>query len=87
MGTKIEKLNDSNYHAWKQKVLLLLALKDLDQYIDQNFLESNVESAEKRARGDRKAQAVIGLSLMCVVQKLPKRCGRPSRMFSSAILS
>jgi Domain of unknown function (DUF4219) len=28
-GFKIDKLNDTNYHTWKLKIELLLALRDL----------------------------------------------------------
>lgn len=32
-GVRIGKLSDSNYHAWKQKALLVLTLKDLGRYL------------------------------------------------------
>lgn len=35
-STKIEKLNDSTFHAWKQKIVLILALKDLDDSIEDD---------------------------------------------------
>ncbi len=35
-GFKIEKLSDSNYHAWKQKILHFLALKDLEDLIEDD---------------------------------------------------
>ena len=59
---KIEKLNDTNFHAWKRKIQLVLALRDLDQYIDD---ERPTTESEQKAwdRGDRKAQAIIGLAL------------------------
>jgi hypothetical protein len=31
---KVEKLNETSFHAWMQKVQLLLALKDLDEHIE-----------------------------------------------------
>ena len=34
-GVRIEKLNDSNYHAWKRKIQLVLSLRDLDDYIHE----------------------------------------------------
>ena len=59
---KIEKLNDTNFYAWKRKIQLVLAFRDLDQYIDDD--RPNDEIAQKTwDKGDRKAQAVIGLSL------------------------
>ena len=59
---KIDKLTDSNYHAWKQKIVLLLSLKDLDEFIEENPPTDTTELA-KWNRKDRKARAIIGLSL------------------------
>lgn len=33
---KIEKLSDSNYFAWKQKIVSVLSLKGLDQHIEDS---------------------------------------------------
>ena len=33
MSNKIDKLNVNNFHAWKQKIQHLLALKDLSEFI------------------------------------------------------
>ena len=60
VSTKIDKLNANNFHAWKQKIKHLLALKDLDEYIDSEAPTS--DSAAWR-RKDTKAQAIIGLTL------------------------
>ena len=62
-STKIERLNDTNYHAWKQKILLLLILKDLDAYIVQEAPPKDDGRFSQWVRGDKKAQAIIGLSL------------------------
>ena len=35
-STRIEKLHDANFHAWKQKIVLVLALKDLDDLIEMD---------------------------------------------------
>ena len=59
---KIEKLNDNNFHAWKRKIQLVLALRDLDQYIDDDRPDGDAEQ-KSWDKGDRKAQAIIGLSL------------------------
>ena len=61
-SVRIEKLNDSNFHAWKRKIQLLLAYRDLEDYIHDDRPMDEV-SQTKWDRGDRKAQAVIGLSL------------------------
>ena len=80
-ATKIEKLTDSNFHFWKQKIVLLLALKDLDDFIEDDPPAPTVKgdptetgevegdkqkvNAEFTAwtKKDRKARAIIGLSL------------------------
>ncbi len=61
-GFKIEKLSDSNYHAWKQKILHLLALKDLEDLIEDDP-PADAADLPTWAKRDKKAQAVIGLSL------------------------
>ena len=59
---KIDKLTDSNYHAWKQKIVLLLSLKYHDDLIEENPPTDTAELAKWKKK-DRKACAVIGLSL------------------------
>ncbi len=61
-GFKIEKLSDSNYHVWKQKILHLLALKDLE-YLIEDDPPADAADLSTWAKRDKKAQAVIGLSL------------------------
>ena len=79
-STKIEKLNDSNYHFWKQKIVLFLALKELDDLIEDDpptetaVTDDSTEKDKSDAstetvefsiwkKRDRKARAIIGLSL------------------------
>ena len=64
-SVKIEKLTDSNFYVWKQRIQLLLALRDVDQHItDDAPADSETEEYRKRwLRGDNKAKAIIGLSL------------------------
>ncbi|CDF34864.1 unnamed protein product [Chondrus crispus] len=62
---RIDKLTDSNFYVWKQKIQLLLALRDVDQYIVEGRVpsEERAEERKKWIRGDSKAKALIGLSL------------------------
>lgn len=60
--TKIEKLDNSNYHFWKIRVQHVLALKDLDDFLEDNPPTVASEIAQWKKR-DKKAQAIIGLSL------------------------
>jgi hypothetical protein len=49
-GCKVDKLNDNNYHTWKQKIELLLAFRDLDDVVFEAppaDMESNLEVARK----------------------------------------
>ena len=59
-STRIEKLSDSNFHTWKQKIILVLALKDLDDLIDLDAPKEKSE-LEKWTKRDRKARAIIGV--------------------------
>ncbi|CDF39891.1 unnamed protein product [Chondrus crispus] len=63
-SVRIEKLTASNFYIWKQKIQLLLALRDVDQYVLDDIPE-NATSDDRRKwiRGDAKAKAVIGLTL------------------------
>lgn len=58
----IEKLNDSNYHSWKQKIFHLLVLKDLGGHIEGNRPEKEEDQPAWDA-SDAKAQAFIALTL------------------------
>lgn len=62
-GIYIEKLTNSNYHAWKPKIFLVLTLKNLDQFIDEKDPGGSEDLTETWLRGDRKARANIGLTL------------------------
>ena len=61
-SSKTEKLSETNFHAWKQKIIHLLALKDLSEFIEESSPDDDTESSTCK-RKDRKAQAIIGLTL------------------------
>ena len=60
-SSKIEKLNDSNFYVWKERIVHILALKDLDAFIEDLPTEDIGSAVWKK--NDRKARAIIGLSL------------------------
>jgi len=61
-STKIAKLTFDNYYAWKQKIELLLALKDLDDRLtDPKPKDEALVPAWLKK--DKKAKALIGLTL------------------------
>ena len=61
---KIDKLTDSNFHVWKQRMELILAFRELDSHIDENA-RAPVDPAQLAnwVKNDLKAKAVIGLAL------------------------
>ena len=85
---RVEKLNDSNFHAWKKKILLLLASKDLDEIIQDEEPELKDSKFKVWRRRDKKHKLVLTLhyQIQClktfVNVKQPKRCGRPFVMSS-----
>ena len=65
-SVKIEKLDNSNYHFWKIRIQHILTLKDLENYLDEEPPTSETSTpAEitKWRKLDKKAQAIIGLTL------------------------
>ena len=66
-AVQVPKLSETNFHTWKQRVQYLLAMKDLDDYIYDDpptaADDPDGSKSSKWARGDRKAKAVIGLTL------------------------
>lgn len=62
-GMKVDKLRDDNFHTWKHRFLLILSLKELYEYL--NELNPAPDSIEylKWCLGDRKAKALISLTL------------------------
>ena len=71
---KIEKLNDSNFHYWKQQVEYALALKELSDYIIPTSDRPSPSDVSKAKRDDAKAKAVIGMTLGKDHAELVKEC-------------
>eukprot|EP00171_Calliarthron_tuberculosum_P001019 IDg1019t1 len=59
---KVEKLNETNFHAWKQKFQLLLVWKELDEHIDDDPPARETSEFPTWRRRDKRAMACIGLS-------------------------
>ena len=61
---RFDKLNHSNYHFWKIKIRHILILKDLESFLDDDPPSTATPTQiTEWKKGDKKAQAVIGLSL------------------------
>ena len=65
-SSKIEKLTNTNYHFWKIRIVHILTLKDLENYLEDEAPSPETSKPDEIARwkkGDKKAQAIIGLTL------------------------
>ncbi len=59
---RIETLNESNYHSWKVEIQHVLALKDLEDFLEDDP-PSNATELVLWKKKDKKTRAVIGLTL------------------------
>lgn len=59
----IEKMNDSNFHARKQKIVFILALKELEDFIGDDPPTVKSECA-KWIESDCNARILLGPSLL-----------------------
>ena len=62
-GLQVPKLTDSNFHVWKHRIAFVLAIKELDEYLEDDPPARDNPNYKVWIRNDRKAQAFIGLSL------------------------
>eukprot|EP00171_Calliarthron_tuberculosum_P022545 IDg22545t1 len=64
---RIQKLNDSNFHAWKQKMEYVLAYRQVHEMIDRRLRPykppDSTEEFLKWLREDKTARMTIGLTL------------------------
>jgi len=64
-GIKIDKLTVMNFHEWRQRIKMVLALRDLDDMLDEDGKPTDADARESAMwkRRDTKASANIGLTL------------------------
>lgn len=64
-GIKIDKLTETNFHEWRQRIKMVLALRDLDDLLDEDSKPGDDRTQELTlwTRRDTKASAIIGLTL------------------------
>lgn len=79
---KLEKLNENNYHAWKQKIMYLLAFKDLEGHILEDPPEQSTTSTGWYSL-DKKAMALIGLSLSDEILENVRDCESAREMWKA----
>jgi len=64
-GIKIDKLTKTNFHEWRQHMKMVLALRDLDDMLDEDGKPTDADARQLAVwmRRDTKASAIIGLTL------------------------
>lgn len=65
-GIRIEKLDETNFYSWKQKIELVLGYKEVDEMIDPHLCPTRPEEQnehKKWLRKDKLARLYIGLSV------------------------
>ena len=60
---KIDQLDTSNYHYWKMQIQHVLALKDLENFLEDDPPTPTPTEIALWKKNDKKAQAIIGLTL------------------------
>jgi hypothetical protein len=84
-GLKVEKLNETSFHAWKHKIQLLLALKDLNEYIEEDAPERDASEFATWRRRDKKEMACIGLPLSDALLENVREASSAKEMGTSII--
>jgi len=64
-GINNDKLTETDFHQWRQRIKMILALRDLDDMLDEDGKPTDAEDRELAVwkRRDTKASAIIGLTL------------------------
>jgi len=64
-GIKIDKLTETNFHEWRQRIKVVLALRDLDDMLEEDGKPTDAEDSKLALwkRRDTKASAIMGLTL------------------------
>ncbi len=91
-GIKLEKLNNTNFHAWKQKIQLVLSLRELEDFINDDPPAMDADNYREWCKNDRKAAALICLPYPMNTSNtfkkytLLKKCGNAFSISSNATL-
>jgi len=61
---KIDKLMETNSHEWRQRIKMVLAVRDLDDMLDENGKPADAKDRELALwkRRDTNASSIIGLT-------------------------
>lgn len=79
-SVKIEELIGSNYYAWDQKIVLLLSLRDLYQYIEDGPPVTVTDDAELKnlQRGIVKPDLLVFHACKMIISNRSDMKNRPS---------
>jgi len=64
-GIQIDKSTKTNFHEWRQRIKMVLALRDLDDMLDEDGKPTDADDRKLSLwkRRDTKASAIIGLTI------------------------
>jgi len=84
-GNKIDKLMETNFHEWRQRMKMVLALRDLDDMLDEDGKPTDAETREFALwkRRDTKASAIVGLTLASERLEHVSGCKTTAEMWST----
>jgi len=83
-GVKIDKLTETNFHEWCQRIKMVLALRDLDDMLDEDGKPTDAEDRELALwkRRDARASPIIGLTLGSEQLEHVSGCKTTEKMWS-----
>ena len=84
-GIKIDNFTHTNFHEWCQRIKMVLALRDLDDMLDEDGKPTDAEDRELPLwkQRDTKASAIIGLTLGSELLEHVSGCKTTAQMCST----